>query len=138
MLANLPVGEADPLGRLDLIREQMDELKHTHQAMGAEVLTESWSVLAAPMLLALGTQVAFRIPQPLVQTVTTNVPGPRFPLYVLGRHERRCTRTCRSATRADLSRDPVLPGQRLPSASPRTTSQRPAWTSCHRHQPRPG
>ncbi|HXZ70676.1 MAG TPA: WS/DGAT domain-containing protein, partial [Streptosporangiaceae bacterium] len=24
-------------------------------------------------------------PQPLVQTVTTNVPGPRFPLFVLGR-----------------------------------------------------
>jgi len=29
------------------------------------------------MWLALGTQAAFRIRQPLVQTVTTNVPGPR-------------------------------------------------------------
>ena len=29
--------------------------------------------------------VAFRTPQLLVQTVTTNVPGPRCPLYVLGR-----------------------------------------------------
>jgi hypothetical protein len=25
------------------------------------------------------------LPQPLVQTVTTNVPGPRFPLFILGR-----------------------------------------------------
>ena len=32
-----------------------------------------------------GTQAAFRTRQPLVQTVTTNVPGPRAPLYVLGR-----------------------------------------------------
>lgn len=37
------------------------------------------------MWLALGTQAAFRLPQPLVQTVTTNVPGPRRPLYLLGR-----------------------------------------------------
>jgi diacylglycerol O-acyltransferase / wax synthase len=36
-------------------------------------------------LLGLGSRAAFQIPQPLVQTVTTNVPGPQFPLYVLGR-----------------------------------------------------
>jgi hypothetical protein len=41
--------------------------------------------VSAPMWLALGTQAAYRFPQPLVQTVTTNVPGPRYPLYVLGR-----------------------------------------------------
>ncbi|HEY1344845.1 MAG TPA: WS/DGAT domain-containing protein, partial [Streptosporangiaceae bacterium] len=35
--------------------------------------------------LALGSRAAFQLPQPLVQTVTTNVPGPRFPLFVLGR-----------------------------------------------------
>ena len=40
---------------------------------------------AAPTLLALGSRAGFRLPQPLVQTVTTNVPGPRFPLYILGR-----------------------------------------------------
>lgn len=40
---------------------------------------------AAPTWLALGSRAAFRTPQPLVQTVTTNVPGPRRPLYVLGR-----------------------------------------------------
>ena len=41
--------------------------------------------LAPPMWLALGTQAAYRTRQLLVQTVTTNVPGPRRPLYVLGR-----------------------------------------------------
>jgi diacylglycerol O-acyltransferase len=41
--------------------------------------------MAAPAWLAFGGKVAFRIRQLLVQTVTTNVPGPRCPLYVLGR-----------------------------------------------------
>ncbi|MGD0068090.1 MAG: wax ester/triacylglycerol synthase family O-acyltransferase, partial [Streptosporangiaceae bacterium] len=84
VLANLPVSEPDPVRRLALIRAQMDSLKHRHQAVSAEVLTAMLGV-SAPMWLALGTQAAYRFPQPLVQTVTTNVPGPRDPLYVLGR-----------------------------------------------------
>jgi diacylglycerol O-acyltransferase / wax synthase len=84
VLANLPVGEPDPLRRLSLIRAEMDHVKDTHQTVSAEILTGMLG-LAAPMWLALGTQAAFRLPQPLVQTVTTNVPGPRRPLYLLGR-----------------------------------------------------
>jgi len=84
VLANLPAGEPDPLRRLSLIRQEMGNLKDTHQAAGAEILTGMLG-FAAPMWLALGTQAAFRTRQPLVQTVTTNVPGPRAPLYVLGR-----------------------------------------------------
>jgi diacylglycerol O-acyltransferase / wax synthase len=84
VLANLPAGEPDPLRQLSLIRQEMDRLKRTHQAAGAEILTGMLG-LAAPSWLALGTQAAFRIRQPLVQTVTTNVPGPRAPLYILGR-----------------------------------------------------
>ncbi len=84
VLANLPVGEADPVRRLALLRGQMDDLKNTYQAVGAQLLTEMLG-FAAPTLLALGSRAAFSVPQPLVQTVTTNVPGPRFPLYILGR-----------------------------------------------------
>jgi diacylglycerol O-acyltransferase / wax synthase len=84
VLVNLPVGEPDPLRRLALLREQMDDLKRTRQAVGAEILTGMLG-FAAPTLLALGSRAAFMIPQPLVQTVTTNVPGPRFPLFLLGR-----------------------------------------------------
>ena len=88
VLANLPVGEPDPLRRLGLIREQMDDLKNTSQAVGAEALTGMLG-FAAPTLLALGSRAAFQLPQPLVQTVTTNVPGPRLPLYLLGRRLER-------------------------------------------------
>ncbi len=84
VLANLPVAEPDPVRRLELLRGQMDDLKRTRQAVGAELLTEMLG-FAAPTLLALGSRAAFQLPQPLVQTVTTNVPGPRFPLFILGR-----------------------------------------------------
>jgi diacylglycerol O-acyltransferase / wax synthase len=88
VLANLPVGEPDPLRRLALLRAQMDDIKRTSQAVGAEILTGMLG-FAAPTLLALGSRAAFSIPQPLVQTVTTNVPGPRFPLFLLGRRMTR-------------------------------------------------
>jgi hypothetical protein len=41
--------------------------------------------VTASAWLALRTQAAFRTPQPLVTIVTTNAPGPRVPLCVLGR-----------------------------------------------------
>jgi len=84
ILVNLPVSEPDPKRRLRALHASMEDLKRTRQAAGAEFLTGLLG-FAAPSLLALGSRAAFRIPQPLVQTVTTNVPGPRFPLYMLGR-----------------------------------------------------
>jgi diacylglycerol O-acyltransferase / wax synthase len=84
VLANLPVSEPDPVRRLELLHQQMADLKRSRQAVGAELLTEMLG-FAAPALLALGSGAAFRMPQPLVQAVTTNVPGPRFPLFILGR-----------------------------------------------------
>src|SRR3712207_9568701 len=39
----------------------------------------------APTMLALGVRAALAAGQMWCQAVTTNVPGPRVPLYVLGR-----------------------------------------------------
>jgi WS/DGAT/MGAT family acyltransferase len=84
MFAQLPVGIADPVERLTSIRAQMDGLKESKQAVAGEVLT-SLTGFAPPMLLAVGTRVASRASQRNVNTVTTNVPGPQFPLYAVGR-----------------------------------------------------
>jgi WS/DGAT/MGAT family acyltransferase len=84
VLVNLPVGESDPGKRVTVLREQMDDVKESRQAVGAQALTEL-AGFAAPTLLAVGSRLGFRFPQPVMQTTTTNVPGPRFPLYLLGR-----------------------------------------------------
>jgi WS/DGAT/MGAT family acyltransferase len=87
MFAELPVGLADPLERLRSIREQMDQLKSHHQADAGETLM-ALSGLAPPVLFARAARVLAEMPQPYVQTVTTNVPGPQHPLYAAGRRMR--------------------------------------------------
>ena len=84
MFAELPVNLEDPIERLHVITHQMEGLKESKQAVAGEALT-SMSGFAPPMLLALGMRLATRAAQHNVNTVTTNVPGPQFPLYAAGR-----------------------------------------------------
>jgi diacylglycerol O-acyltransferase / wax synthase len=84
MFADLPVSLDDPLERLQSIRTQLADLKESHEAVAGEVLT-SLGGFAPPLLLALAERLATRLPQHNVNTVTTNVPGPRTPLYAGGR-----------------------------------------------------
>jgi len=88
MLAELPVGIADPLARLEAIGTQMKALKSSHQATAGEAVIAAAEFVPA-VLLSLGARVATsvlrRVPQRTINTVTTNVPGPQFPLYALGR-----------------------------------------------------
>ena len=82
--ADLPVGEDDAVMRLALIRDEMEGLKESHQAVAADVLTQL-SGYGPALLLALGLRAATLWPQASLNTIATNVPGPRFPLYVCGR-----------------------------------------------------
>ena len=59
-------------------------LKGSKQAVAGDALVKL-AGFAPPMLLSLGARLAARTPQRALQTVTTNVPGPQFPLYVVGR-----------------------------------------------------
>jgi diacylglycerol O-acyltransferase / wax synthase len=89
IFANLPVGIADPVERLAAVREQMEHLKHSGEAVAGDVLV-GLSGFAPAMLLALGLRAATRMPQHSVNTVTTNVPGPQRPLYAAGRRMLEC------------------------------------------------
>jgi WS/DGAT/MGAT family acyltransferase len=84
VFVDLPVGEPDPMERLHAVRRQMDENKRINGALDARSII-AMGDFVAPTLLALGTRAGVRAGQSLAQAVTTNVPGPRIPLYVLGR-----------------------------------------------------
>src|SRR3954449_5274566 len=84
VFVDLPVGLSDPVARLTSIRGQMDEYKRTMSAVDANSIIDMGNYVA-PALLALGVRAALSAGQFVCQAVTTNVPGPRFPLYVLGK-----------------------------------------------------
>ncbi len=82
MMAPLPVWCEDPVERLRITTESMGDLKSSGQAVGAEILTKLTDF--APITIA--SQAARLQPaQRFFNLVVTNVPGPQFPLYVLGR-----------------------------------------------------
>jgi WS/DGAT/MGAT family acyltransferase len=82
MWAVLPVGIADPVERLHLVSGEMKGVKQSGQAVGAEILTRV-SGFAPPTIMAQAARLQAR--QRLFNLVVTNVPGPQYPLYMLGR-----------------------------------------------------
>ncbi|MFK4084892.1 wax ester/triacylglycerol synthase family O-acyltransferase [Kribbella sp. NPDC020789] len=84
MLAHLPVHVVDPVERLHAVRSHLDELKSAHETDSVVLLTELARREPFPFV-APGYRLAARLPQRSIVTVVTNVPGPRKPLYALGR-----------------------------------------------------
>ncbi|HEU4736164.1 MAG TPA: WS/DGAT domain-containing protein, partial [Solirubrobacterales bacterium] len=82
MRGPLPVYVEDPVRRLRVVSEQMEGLKRSKQALGAEVISR-FNDFAPPTLLAQASRINFSTR--LFNLIVTNVPGPQIPLYVLGR-----------------------------------------------------
>jgi WS/DGAT/MGAT family acyltransferase len=82
MWAPLPVHEADPVECLRIVSSSMRDLKRSGQAIGAQVLT-TLGEYAPPTIVAQAARLVAR--QRAFNLVITNVPGPQFPLYLLGR-----------------------------------------------------
>jgi diacylglycerol O-acyltransferase len=82
MVAPLPVGTPDPAERLNAVRISMDGVKNSKQAVGAETLTKMEDFMP-PTVLAQAARLGFS-PR-LYNVLVTNVPGPQFPVYLLGR-----------------------------------------------------
>lgn len=84
LLAELPVEFADPLSSYRAITARMRQLKSSHEAAIGELVTELAAYVPAPVL-AVALHAAIRLPQRALTTVATSVPGPRQPLFALGR-----------------------------------------------------
>jgi len=82
MRGPLPVYIADSVARLRFISQAMDGLKESKQAVGAATLA-AVNNLAPPTILAQASRLNFSTR--LFNLIVTNIPGPQFPLYVLGR-----------------------------------------------------
>jgi diacylglycerol O-acyltransferase / wax synthase len=82
MWAPLPVGIRNPTECLHHVAHAMEDLKQSGQAVGAQALT-NLAGFAPPTILSQAARLQAR--QRFFNLVVTNVPGPQFPLYVLGR-----------------------------------------------------
>jgi WS/DGAT/MGAT family acyltransferase len=82
MMAPLPVWCEDPIERLQTVSATMQHLKSSGQAVGASILTDVTN-FAPPTIAAQAARLESH--QRFFNTVVTNVPGPQFPLYLLGR-----------------------------------------------------
>ncbi len=82
MRGPLPIYIAEPVDRLRFVSQAMDGLKESKQALGAEVIAGAQN-FAPPTILAQASRLNFSTR--LFNLIVTNVPGPQFPLYVLGR-----------------------------------------------------
>jgi WS/DGAT/MGAT family acyltransferase len=82
-LCDLPIGEPDPVIRLQRVRFEMDMLKETGQMLGATALVGVAS-FTPPTVHSLGARVVSGLSRRVYNVVITNVPGPQFPLYAGG------------------------------------------------------
>ncbi len=80
-MTELPVAERDPVLRLAKVSATTARLKHSRQAMGAQVLA-AVSEWTSSTLLSVAVRLTTRS-RPF-NLVVTNVPGPQMPLYMLG------------------------------------------------------
>jgi WS/DGAT/MGAT family acyltransferase len=88
MFTQLSTDLDDPLDRLAAVQEAMTGAKQVHSDIGGNTL-EEWAELAAPAMLSRGARIYSQLRladrhRPVYNIVMSNVPGPRFPLYMAG------------------------------------------------------
>ena len=86
MMGSLPVWCEDPGRRLEIVHKSMGDLKQSKQAMGATLLTQL-ADFAPPTVAGQAARLQSR--QRFFNLVVTNIPGPQFPLYLMGRRMER-------------------------------------------------
>ncbi|MBW2446662.1 MAG: wax ester/triacylglycerol synthase family O-acyltransferase [Deltaproteobacteria bacterium] len=79
---SLPVAEPDPHRRLELIREATSRLRESEAAVGMDLFTRVVEWTGSSLLTYAGVRLAARVHP--YNLIVSNVPGPQFPLYLLG------------------------------------------------------
>jgi WS/DGAT/MGAT family acyltransferase len=82
LFLSLPVSEPDPLQRYASIQRETQRLKQSRAAEGTDLLIRFADWTGSSELTRLGARLVSRL-RPY-NLIVTNVPGPPFPLYVLG------------------------------------------------------
>jgi WS/DGAT/MGAT family acyltransferase len=85
LAAPLPVGIEDPVEQYRAIRDAKSVLEGTRAAIDARTLTEL-AGFASPTIMSQAARL--QQSQRFFNLVVTNVPGPQFPLYLMGRRLR--------------------------------------------------
>ena len=80
---DLPVGEPDPVARLESVTAAMAGHKSSGQAIGASALIGLVG-LATPTLHSMSARLTSSMSSRVFNVVVSNVPGPQFPLYAMG------------------------------------------------------
>ncbi len=80
VMAQLPVGEREPVARLKRVMETTQELKYSKQALGVSWLEGLADRIGGRFFARLSRSATRNRP---FNVVITNVPGPRMPLYFL-------------------------------------------------------
>jgi WS/DGAT/MGAT family acyltransferase len=83
LLVDLPVGEPNPVLRLQQVAYATTAHVDSGRAVGARRLADIGG-FAPPTLHSLGARVAHGLSRRLFNLVVTNVPGPQHPLYAAG------------------------------------------------------
>ena len=87
LVARLPLDEHDPQRRLQRVTQETTALKHSHQAQGVQTIEELSDHTFTTLFTLFARVAAASRPFNLV---VTNVPGPSFPVYVLGSRMSAC------------------------------------------------
>lgn len=83
LFLSLPIAERDPMRQFEKIKARTQRLQHSRAAQGIEILTRLMDWSGWDLLTFWGVRLASTV-RPY-NMIVTNVPGPQFPLYLLGR-----------------------------------------------------
>jgi diacylglycerol O-acyltransferase len=88
ILFDLPLAIEDPVTRLEAVKAQMAMHKCSHEVDAGDAVTSAATFAPGVMFATAMRSAAWMVRhtgQRAVNTVTTNVPGPQFPLWLAGR-----------------------------------------------------